>query len=100
MTLREPKILKPTDAVIKLPTICICGTDLPMDKLDTMVVDHLSDRLFTPDRLTDVLSSLAQRRVEKDAEIGCRIAALETEAIEAEDKLKRLYRMVERRCRT
>lgn len=48
-----------------------------------------------PDRLADVLSSLAQRRVEKDAEIGRRVAALETEAVEAEDKLKRLYRMVE-----
>ncbi|MDC9823273.1 recombinase family protein [Devosia sp. ZB163] len=71
------------------------GRSIAMDKLDTMVVDRLSDRLFTPDRLSEIVSSLAQRRAEKDAEIGRRIAALEAEAIEAEDKLKRLYRMVE-----
>jgi DNA invertase Pin-like site-specific DNA recombinase len=75
-------------------TLCR-GRSIAMDKLDSMVVDHLTERLFTPTRLTGVLSSLAQRRVEKDAEVGRRVAALETEAIEAEDKLKRLYRMVE-----
>ncbi len=71
------------------------GRSIAMDKLDSMVVDRLSERLFTPDRLTEVLSSLAQRCVEKDAEVGRRVVALESEAIEAEDKLKRLYRMVE-----
>mgnify|MGYP000736759510 FL=1 len=36
-----------------------------------------------------------QRRAEKDTEVGRRIASLEAEALGAEEKLKRLYAMVE-----
>lgn len=71
------------------------GRSIAMDTLDTMVVAHLSERLFTPQRLTEILASLVQRRAEKDTEIGRRIASLEAEAMEAEEKLKRLYTMVE-----
>ncbi|MBW4653503.1 MAG: zinc ribbon domain-containing protein [Kaiparowitsia implicata GSE-PSE-MK54-09C] len=76
-------------------TLCK-GRSIAMDTLDTMVVvDHLSERLFTSERLTVILASLAQRRTEKDSEVSRRIATLEAEAIDAEEKLRRLYSMVE-----
>lgn len=71
------------------------GRSIPMDKLDTLVVDHLSRRLFTAERLTEMLSSLSERRASRAAEVDGRVATLQREVSEAEDKLKRLYRMVE-----
>jgi hypothetical protein len=37
-----------------------------MDKLDRLVTDHLVKRLFEPERLTEILSSLAGRRAQKE----------------------------------
>ncbi|MGA0534079.1 recombinase family protein [Hansschlegelia sp. KR7-227] len=71
------------------------GRSIRMDKLDDLVVEHLSDRLFQPDRLTALLASVMARRNQKSAEVDTRVTALQTEATEAEEKLKRLYRMVE-----
>src|SRR5690606_25585781 len=71
------------------------GHSIATDTLDTMVVDHLSERLFTSERLTEILATLVQRRAKKDSEVGRRIATLEAEVLEAEEKLKRLYSMVE-----
>ena len=51
-----------------------------MQKLDDLVTEHLSERLFTPERLTTILAS---------------VAALQTQVSDAEEKLKRLYKMVE-----
>ena len=51
-----------------------------MHRLDTLVTEHLSERLFTPERLTTILTS---------------VAALQTQVSDAEEKLKRLYKMVE-----
>lgn len=71
------------------------GRSIPMDKLDDLVVEHLSERLLTTERLTELLASIAHGRAEKAAEVDGRIIALQREATDAEDKLKRLYRMVE-----
>ena len=71
------------------------GRSIRMDTLDDLVVEHLSERLFTTERLTELLNSIASGRAEKAAEVDGRIIALQREATEAEDKLKRLYRMVE-----
>ena len=71
------------------------GRSIRMDTLDDLVVEHLSERLFTTERLTELLTSIGSRRAEKAAEVDGRIILLQREATEAEDKLKRLYRMVE-----
>ncbi|WP_082655952.1 recombinase family protein [Aureimonas sp. D3] len=71
------------------------GRSIRMDTLDDLVVEHLSERLFTTERLTELLASIAGSRAEKAAEVDGRIIALQREATDAEDKLKRLYRMVE-----
>ena len=71
------------------------GRSIPMGKLDALVTDHLVDRLFHPERLTAILASVAARRAERANQIDKRIATLQTEVAEAEEKLRRLYKMVE-----
>lgn len=60
-----------------------------------MVVDHLSRRLYTADRLNAILAASFSRRAEKAAEVDERAAALHREVSDTADKLKRLYRNVE-----
>ena len=71
------------------------GRSIPMSKLDALVTDHLVDKLFHPERLTAILASVAARRAERTIQIDTRITTLQTEVAEAEEKLKRLYKMVE-----
>ena len=71
------------------------GRSIRMDTLDTLVTTHLADRLLEPGRLTTMLSTLASRRAAKAAAVGERLGTLEKEAQEANERLRRLYRLVE-----
>lgn len=71
------------------------GRTIPMDKLDTLVTDHLVTELLQPDRLRATLASLWTMRHEKTAQVDGRVATLRAEVTTAEAKLKRLYQMVE-----
>src|SRR5215813_3871164 len=71
------------------------GRSIPMEKLDTLVTEHLLERLFKPERIAVILASLSSRRAEQAVAVNARILALQREMIDAEDKLKRLYRLVE-----
>jgi site-specific DNA recombinase len=71
------------------------GRSVPMDKLDSVVVEGLAERLFQPERLGVILGKLAERRSEQAAEVDQRVSTLQSEVTAAEDKLKRLYAMVE-----
>ena len=71
------------------------GRSIRMDRLDTLVVDHLQDRLFQPDRLNALLGSMMALRSERACEVDTRISRLQTEISDAEERLKRLYQMVE-----
>ena len=66
-----------------------------MDKLDLLVRQHVADRLRDPERLTTLLRSLAGRRAEKVAAVDRRLADLAREAEEADERLRRLYQLVE-----
>jgi hypothetical protein len=66
-----------------------------MDKLDSLITDSLVERLLHPERLAVMLSSLKARRAEKADSENRRIVLLQREVTEAEDRLKRLYRLVE-----
>ncbi len=66
-----------------------------MDRLDHLVTKHLMDKLLTGDRIWELLSTLATRRAERAATVDARLAALEREAANAEEKLKRLYKLIE-----
>jgi len=71
------------------------GRSIRMDKLDGLVTDHLVEQLFHPERLAGILGSLTARRAEKAESVNRRVMALQREVTDAEDKLKRLYRLVE-----
>ncbi len=75
-------------------TVCK-GRSIPMDKLDSLVTDHLVERLFKPERLAEILTSLSLRRAEKSESLNRRLIELQREVSDAEEKLKRLYRLVE-----
>ena len=66
-----------------------------MDKLDGLVTQHLVARLLNPERLAVMLSSLKARRAAKAEGENKRIMALQREVTEADERLKRLYRLVE-----
>ncbi len=71
------------------------GRSIRMDRLDTLVTRHLSERLFVPERLAELLSTLSARRADKAAAADQRAAALERETKDADARLRRLYRLVE-----
>ena len=71
------------------------GRSIRMDKLDTLVTSHLADRLLEPGRLTAMLASLASRRAAKAAAVNERLGILEKEAFEANERLRRLYKLIE-----
>ncbi|WP_010686697.1 hypothetical protein [Methylobacterium mesophilicum] len=60
------------------------------------MTDHLLAELLQPDRLRATLSSLWTLRAEKAVQVDGREAALRGELARTEEKLKRLYRMVEK----
>ncbi|HRO01626.1 MAG TPA: zinc ribbon domain-containing protein [Nitrobacter sp.] len=41
------------------------GRAIPMDKLDTMVISHIEERLLDPERIEDLLGSVLGRRSEQ-----------------------------------
>ncbi len=71
------------------------GRSIPVDTLDTLVTDRLVERLFQPERLAELLASLCAHRAEKQASVDARATRLQTEVTEAEDKLRRLCKLVE-----
>jgi site-specific DNA recombinase len=71
------------------------GRSIPMEKLDHLVTKNLMERLFKPERLAAMLTSLSARRAEKTESLNQRLISLQRAATDADDKLKRLYRLVE-----
>jgi site-specific DNA recombinase len=71
------------------------GRTVPMEKLDTVVADHIEHRLLQPKRLEEILSSVLDRREERAERRAAHIAELRKRAAEAEAKLKRLYDAIE-----
>lgn len=78
----------------KGPSVCK-GNSIPMAFLDTLVLDALKAQLFTPERLSELLAALVERRQARDAALHRRLAALKSEMLSVEERLKRLYRSIE-----
>ena len=70
------------------------GNSIRMQKLDEGVVGALKENLFTRERLTELLSSLAERRAARAIAVNSRLVALQAEVTNAEQKLKRLYQSI------
>ncbi len=71
------------------------GRLIQMEKLDQLVTIHIADRLVVHDRITDLLAEIIDRRAKSGGEVRERIDQLSREASVAEDKLRRLYALVE-----
>jgi site-specific DNA recombinase len=71
------------------------GRTVPMNKLDTLVADHIERRLLQPSRLEEILSSVLDRREERAERRATHIAELRKRAAEVDAKLKRLYDAIE-----
>jgi site-specific DNA recombinase len=71
------------------------GRSIRMDRLDHLVTRHLSDNLLQADRMGDMLSVLAERRADKATAIDDRAAVLEREIADTDERLRRLYRLIE-----
>ena len=71
------------------------GRTLPMEKLDTVVAEHIEHRLLQPRRLEQILSSILDRREERAERRTTHIAELRKRASETDAKLKRLYDAIE-----
>ena len=71
------------------------GRTVPMEKLDTLVADHIENRLLQPKRLEQILSSVLDRCEERAERRTAHIAELRKRASEADAKLKRLYDAIE-----
>jgi site-specific DNA recombinase len=71
------------------------GRTVPMEKLDTLVADHIEQRLLQPKGLEEILSSVLGRREERAERRTAHIAELRKRASEADAKLKRLYDAIE-----
>ena len=78
----------------KGPTACR-GNTIRTAFLDDLVLTALKENMFTPERLTELLSTIAARRQERTAAVDRRLAALKSQVVDAEDRLKRLYRGIE-----
>jgi hypothetical protein len=71
------------------------GRTVPMEKLDTLVADHIERRLLQPARLERILSSVLDRRGERAERQAIHVVALRKRAAETDAKLKRLYDAIE-----
>ena len=71
------------------------GRSIPMDKLDGLVVEHMSERLFAPERLRHLLKEYLDRSVSAQAGRRERLRQLKVESTETEGRLKKLLALVE-----
>ncbi len=67
------------------------GRNIPMAKLDTLVLDHLGERIFKHDRLAVILEELIRRNAEKSDEYRDEEKQLRKELRSTEEKIDRLY---------
>ncbi|SHF02025.1 Resolvase, N terminal domain [Acidocella aminolytica 101 = DSM 11237] len=71
------------------------GRSIRMDLLDTLVMQHLAERLLTKERLGEVLGSLLAQYAANQNSDAARAESLRTAAREAEQKLHRMYAAIE-----
>ncbi len=67
-----------------------------MDGLDTLVLDQLADRVFQPDRLTDLLKGYLDQSQDAERERRQQLGRLKAELTETEGATRQLLAMVEK----
>ncbi len=76
------------------PSACP-GLAVPMQRLDSLVCEHLASRQFSRDRLTMLIGELEATRAADSAAVDRRLQELQREVVNADDALRRLYRLIE-----
>ncbi len=71
------------------------GRSIRMDRLDGLVLEHMSGRLFAPDRLGHLLKEYLDRSADTQAERREKLRQLKVERTEIEGRLRKLLRLVE-----
>ncbi len=71
------------------------GRSIPMDELNDVIVANVVERLLDPKFLEEALGGLLKRRDEVAEKETGRIVALKRNALDAENKLTRLYEAIE-----
>ncbi len=71
------------------------GRSIPMERLDSLVAEHIADRLLQPARLEEILAIVLDHRQERAERRREHIAELNRRAAETELRLKRLYDAIE-----
>ena len=71
------------------------GRSIRMDRLDDLVLNHLCERLFAPDRLGHLLKEYLDRSVNAQAGRREKLRQLKVESTETEGRLKKLLALVE-----
>jgi site-specific DNA recombinase len=60
------------------------GRSIPMEKLDSIVAEHIADRLLRPERLEEILASILDRRQERAERRREHVAELNKRAAETD----------------
>jgi len=71
------------------------GRHIPAATLDGIILSNLKERLLTPDRLAQLLQTLADRQAAKTGAVDRRLVTLQREVADCDDRLRRLYRSIE-----
>jgi site-specific DNA recombinase len=72
------------------------GCTVPMDTLDRAVLDHLMERIFRPERLTDLLKGYLDQSQEAERERRKKLGKLRAELTDQEGAYRRLLDAIEK----
>lgn len=80
----------------KLKGKSVCkGRHVPMEKLDSLVIEGVADKLLVPNRVEEILGALISRVTAKNSAVAERRHQLEAELSAVRTKLSRLYSAIE-----
>ncbi|MFN5824995.1 MAG: recombinase family protein, partial [Sphingomonadales bacterium] len=71
------------------------GRNIPMEKLDSLVIEGMADKLLVPERVSYILDGLIERHAEKDRSVQERQQRLQAEIETITAKVTRLYAAIE-----
>jgi DNA invertase Pin-like site-specific DNA recombinase len=71
------------------------GRSIRLDRLDSLVMEHLTDRMLQPGRMRDMLATLFDRYTDSQRAGTARVGSLRNAYREAEAKIQRLYAAIE-----
>lgn len=75
-------------------TGCKSGRSIPVDRLDELVTAKLVENLLQPERLAELLARVWEQHADRQAAADLRATKLQAEVSDAEEQLRRLYKLV------